>query len=421
MEQVTQIQEAVHISDPPDDVSGWCPRTPEMPPGSYSVKVATTIDELQCLRPIWKKWAVSLEADFDYFLYSVTRDSAVLRPCVITVYEGSVVRAMLIGCVITRRAFVVVSFLNIPGPRERVLVIKKGARLGQPSAVIDGLLAAELLEIARSGSVDSLSLERISLGSDLFLQIQRLGGFLVKKRVLHVSLYSVLKLTVPHSGKVRRDVRRKVKRLDHAFPGQVQLRCFAVRDELNTALRDAMRVAVTTWQYYLYDGVGSTAQTAEAFKFFTEQGWLRVYVLYIKQSPCAYLIGLLYNNTFYCQRPGYDPTFARFSVGSLLTALAFENLAAAGVQRVDLGEGGQEHNRRIGCDKSGEGTLHICSPTLRGVWLSIFFGASGAVQKCGRKARTTLRLDWLSRSWRQFVFSKWQSRQASARSDAQRV
>ena len=391
-----------------------------MPAGSYSVQVATTLDALEALRPVWTKWAVSLEADFNYFLYAVTHDSAVLRPCVIAVYEGSVARAMLVGYVRTRRAFAVVSFLNIPGPHERVLVIKKGARLGQPSIVIDGLLAAELLRIVRSGGVDSLSFERMSLQSDLFLQIQQLRGFLVKKRVLHVFPYSVLKLAVPQPGKASREVRRKTHNLNRAFPGQVQLKCFTLPDELNTGLRDAMRVAVTTWQHYLYDGVGSTAQTADAFRFFAQQGWLRVYVLYINQSPCAYLIGQLYNNTFYCQRPGYDPQFSRFSVGSLLTALAFENLAVIGVQSVDLGEGGQEHNRRIGCEKSGEGTLHICSPTLRGLRLSVFLGALRTVQKCGRRTRLTLHLDWLSRSWRQFLLSKWRSSETPGSSDAQR-
>jgi CelD/BcsL family acetyltransferase involved in cellulose biosynthesis len=63
----------------------------------------------------------------------------------------------------------------------------------------------------------------------------------------------------------------------------------------------------------------------------------------------------------------------QFSVGSLLTARVFEELAAAGVQRVDLGEGGQEHNRRLGCQMGDEGTVHVYSPTLRGVWLSLFF------------------------------------------------
>ena len=122
--------------------------------------------------------------------------------------------------------------------------------------------------------------------------------------------------------------------------------------------------------------------------------------------PCAFLIGEIYNNNFYCQYTGYHPDYTRFSVGSLLTARVFEELAAAGVQRVDLGEGGQEHNRRIGCQMVKEGTVHVYSPTLRGVWLSLFFGTTQIVRTGGRRVRSTFRLNGLGRVWRQYLLSR---------------
>jgi CelD/BcsL family acetyltransferase involved in cellulose biosynthesis len=92
----------------------------------------------------------------------------------------------------------------------------------------------------------------------------------------------------------------------------------------------------------------------------------------------------------------------------LITARAFEELAAAGVQRVDLGEGGQEHNRRLGCQMTEEGTLHIYSPTLRGLWLNLFYGTTQVVRKSGRRARSTLKLSRLAKIWREYLLSKWQ-------------
>jgi hypothetical protein len=300
-----------------------------------------------------------------------------------------------------------------------VLEIKKGGRMGRPSPVIDKLLALELLRATKSGEVDSVCFERLPLHSELFRQIQQLPSFLVKERVPHVFCYSVLSLSVPErkrqrifSGKTRREMRRKTRIAERAFPDQVQLKCFSQVSELDEGMCDAMRVAVTTWQYYMGSGLSDTAETRETLRFAAKQGWLRIYVLYIRKTPCAFLVGQLYNNAFYCQYAGYNPSFTEFSVGSLLTARAFEDLAGAGVQRVDLGEGGQEHNKRLGCQMSEEGTVHVYSPTLRGLWLNVFFGTTQVVRAGGRRTRSRLRLSWVAKILGDLRFSRWSSQRA---------
>jgi CelD/BcsL family acetyltransferase involved in cellulose biosynthesis len=413
---VSRARETRPVQSQVDKPADWCPLVPEAA-GRYSVEIATTLDAIEALRPTWRKWAHSLDTDIDYFLHGLAHDPGSLRPYVITVYNEGVARAMLVGRIRKRRAYSVVSFVSIPGPHARVLEIKKGGRMGRPSPAIDKLLALELLNATKSGEVDSVCFERLPLHSELFRQVQQLPSFLIKERVPHVFCYSVLSLTAPErkrprvfSGKTRREFRRKTRILDRAFPDQMQLKCFSTMDELDAGMCDAMRVAVTTWQYYLGLGLTDTAQTREAFRFLAKQGWLRIYVLYIKNAPCAFLVGQLYNNTFHCQYAGYHPSFTRFSVGSVLTARAFEDLAAAGVHRVDLGEGGQEHNRRLGCQISEEGTVHVYSPTFRGIWLNVFFGTTQAVRAGGRRARTRLKLDGATRVWGHLLFSRWKSR-----------
>jgi len=420
---VSQAQEPRQFQGLLDNPSEWCPLAPELAAGSYSVQLATTVRAIEALRPTWRKWAHSLDTDIDYFLHNLTHDAGSPRPYVITVCHEGIAHAMLVGQIRRLRAFSVVSFINIPGPHARVLEIKKGGRMGPPSPAIDKLLAWELLKVTRSGEVDSVCFERLPLHSELFQQVQQLPSFFVKERVSHVFCYSVLSLTALEkerprvfSGKTRREIRRKTRIVDRAFPDQMQLKCFSTLDELDAGLCDAMRVAVTTWQYYLGLGLTDTAQTREAFRFSAKQGWLRIYVLYIKDTPCAFLVGQLYNNTFHCQYAGYKPSFTQFSVGSLLTARAFEDLAAAGVLRVDLGEGGQEHNRRLGCQMAEEGTVHVYSPTLRGLWLNVFFGTTQVVRRGGRRTRSALQLGQLSRRWRQYSLSRWYSIESSWRS-----
>ena len=410
---VSQAREPRQFQGSLENHCEWCPLVLETA-GKYSVQTASTLDAIEELRPTWRRWVHSLDNDLDYFIHDMTYDPESLHPYVITVYNQGIPQAMLVGKVKKRRATSMVSFINIRGPRAKVLEIKQGGRMGRPSLVIDKLLASELLKATRSGEVDSVCFERLPLHSELFRQIQQLPSFLVRERVPHVFCYSALSLTAPErnrprvfSGKTRREIRRKTRILERAFPDQMQLKCFSSMDELDAGMCDSMRVAVVTWQYYLGLGLTDTAQSREILRFFAKQGWLRIYVLYLKETPCAFLVGQLYNNTFYCQYAGYHPDYTRFSVGSLLTARAFEDLAAAGVHRVDLGEGGQEHNRRLGCQMSEEGTVHVYSPTFRGLWLNVFFGTTQMVRKGGRRTRSAFHLGRLGRLWRHFSRSRW--------------
>jgi hypothetical protein len=422
---VSQAREPGPFQGSHEKPAQWCLLAPELAAGQFSLQIATTAEEIEALRPTWKLWAQSLDTDIDYFLHNLAHDSGSPRPYVITVSSDGIAQAMLVGQIRRRRAFAMVSSVNIPGPLARVLEIKKGGRMGRPSPAIDKLLASELLRATKSGEVDSVSFERLPLQSELFLQIQQLPSFLVRERVPHVFCYSVLSLTAAErkrprvfSGKTRREIRRKTRIVERAFPDQMDLKCFSHASELDEGMCDAMRVAVTTWQYYLGVGLTDTAQTREAFRFAAKHGWLRIYVFYIKGNPCAFLVGQLYNNTFYCQYAGYNPGFTEFSVGSLLTARAFEDLASAGVHRVDLGEGGQEHNRRLGCQMSEEGTVHVYSPTLRGLWLNVFFGTTQAVRAGGRRTRSRFRLSWAAKIWGDFLISRWKSRNSPSEASA---
>jgi len=208
------------------------------------------------------------------------------------------------------------------------------------------------------------------------------------------------------AGKNRREARRKTRLLERAFPGRSRFQCFSDPGELKAGLRDAIAVDLRSWQHQMY-GPLNTPHTHKNLEFCALRGWLRIYVMYIEDFPVAFLIGQHYQQTFYCQNAGYRPEFARYSVGSLLTAWALESLAAAGVANVDLGEGGEEHNRRLGCELRQAGTVHLYSSTLRGLCANVFFAATDALRTGGRKVRESLQLNRLGRIWKNFLTKRW--------------
>jgi hypothetical protein len=382
-----------------------------------SVEVAESLSAVEALRSIWSKWSHNLDTDLDYYLHNLKSDQTILRPYVISVSQEDVPQAMLVGQVRKCRVSTVVSFVNIRGPEARVLEVDSGGRMGKESNAIDRLLAMQLLRAAKCAGVDLIWFRRLPLRSTLFRELQQLPGVLIQRRVPHTFCYSVLPLTAPagkrapvFSGKNLRETRRKTRILQRAFPDAVKFKCFCHPDDLDLGIRDAATASVRSCPHYLGQDSLGDAQIHKDLDFCAGRGWLRVYVMYIGDSPCAYLIGQLYKHTFYCQHAGYDQAFARFSVGSLLTAWALENLAAVGVEEVDLGAGGQEHNRRLGCRVREEGTVHVYFPTLRGFRANIFVAAAQIVRAAGRKTITELRLNRASKAWSQFLIARWRSR-----------
>jgi hypothetical protein len=368
--------------------------------------------EVEDLRPVWEQWTNGLDTDIDYYLQNLESDRTILHPYVVSVWKGEVPLALQVAQVRRRTASSMVAMVRIQGPSVKLLETVPRGRLGAPSPELDRLLVRQLSK-ALQNEADMLCFRRLPPESQLFREVWQMPGMLIRKRVPHIFSYSRLALpervktgSPVFSGKMLREARRKTSNLQRAFPGKVSLSCFSHSSELEAGLRDAETVSVSTWQHSLGIGFTDTLPTYAAYRLFARKGWLRIFILYVDGQPCAYLLGQLYRATFHCQRAGYHPDFARFSVGSVLTAWAFENLAAAGAQLVDLGEGGEEHNRRLGCEKCDEGTVHIYAPTLRGFWLNLFFGATTLIRASGRKTRSRLRLNWMARICRQFLIAR---------------
>ena len=366
--------------------------------GQLSVHVSESISAIELIRPPWSKWTTGLNTDFDYYLHGLKSDSTVLRPYVITVCEAGEPQAALVGLVRETRISTIVSSLRIRGPRARVLEIVAGGRIGTKSSAIDQLFVQQLTSALRGTDVDLLCAHRLSLDSELFRRLQQMSGLFRRARVPHVFHYSVVPLMNSSvqrervfSGKNRREIRRKTRGLQQAFPDQSRFQCFSEFRDLEAALRDANSVDLTTWQHSLGNWALDELATRELLRFCAGRRWLRIYLMYISDLPVAFLIGQRYGRTFYCQHAGYRPEFARYSVGSLLTAWALQSLTAEGVEKVDLGEGGQEHNRRLGCEEHAEGTVHLYAPTLRGLRANLFFASAQFVRTTGRKAINTLR------------------------------
>jgi CelD/BcsL family acetyltransferase involved in cellulose biosynthesis len=72
-------------------------------------------------------------------------------------------------------------------------------------------------------------------------------------------------------------------------------------------------------------------------------GWLRLYVLRLDGAPAAAFYGLRYGDTVSFFQSGFDPAFARHSVGVVTMALSIKEAIAEGARRYDMLHGSEEY------------------------------------------------------------------------------
>src|SRR5438034_687859 len=67
-----------------------------------------------------------------------------------------------------------------------------------------------------------------------------------------------------------------------------------------------------------------------------ERGWLRLFTLWLGEKPAASLYGFRYGRTFYFYQSGFDPAYAKNSVGLVTMGLSIESALEEGAEEYDL-------------------------------------------------------------------------------------
>jgi CelD/BcsL family acetyltransferase involved in cellulose biosynthesis len=74
-----------------------------------------------------------------------------------------------------------------------------------------------------------------------------------------------------------------------------------------------------------------------------EKGWLRLFVLRLDGKPAAGVYGFRYSDVFYFYQSGFDPDYARYSVGLVAMGLAIKSAIDEGAREYDLLHGDEDY------------------------------------------------------------------------------
>jgi CelD/BcsL family acetyltransferase involved in cellulose biosynthesis len=104
------------------------------------------------------------------------------------------------------------------------------------------------------------------------------------------------------------------------------------------------------------------------------RGWLRLYVLRLNAKPVSAIYGLRYGPTFYFFQSGFDPQYARNSVGVVAMALSIEEAIKEGAAEYDFLHGEESYKFHWAADSRDLCRIRLFPPGRRGWWYQTALG-----------------------------------------------
>ncbi|HEU4521542.1 MAG TPA: GNAT family N-acetyltransferase [Thermoanaerobaculia bacterium] len=190
---------------------------------------------------------------------------------------------------------------------------------------------------------DVVALREVPAGSPT---LERMTSFAAQSNVLAGWRHSYNSPFLPLAGqwedalpsKRRWFLRNRLKRL--SSHGPVELETVSAPSQVLSALEDGFRLEAAAWK-----GDAGTAMASDPAvrRFYTEfamraaaRGWLRLQFLKAGGKRVAFAYALAYRQRMYLLKPGFDPEYAAYSPGNLLTWLVLQDASASGFESYDF-------------------------------------------------------------------------------------
>ena len=169
------------------------------------------------------------------------------------------------------------------------------------------------------------------------------------------------------SSNTRWRIRRDARRLAETFGDRLRVEIVRDPSGLDRLVRDADIVARATYQRALGAGFSDTPEQRALAAVGLEHGWVRGYLLRLREEPIAYWLCSTYRDTILIRTAGYDPRHSELRVGLFLLMRVIEDaIADPALHRLDFGPGDAAYKQQFSNESRQERNVVVFAPTLRG-------------------------------------------------------
>jgi CelD/BcsL family acetyltransferase involved in cellulose biosynthesis len=151
----------------------------------------------------------------------------------------------------------------------------------------------------------------------------------------------------------RQTLRRKWRKFHELPKTRVEI-ISGTPQGLRSRLQDCWEVSRRTWKHEIGSSIAADPLRMEFYETIAASGWLVLGLAYLEHGPVAFEYNLLYKNTLYNLKLGYDGEHAKYSPGLVLrmailqwahehNVRIFDYMGHEQEYKSDLGSGSAEH------------------------------------------------------------------------------
>ena len=372
---------------------------------AYSHRAVSTLNGIEEMRHSWEELQSRsgrcLQTDIDYYLAEIASKNGASCPHVIVLYKNGAPVSALIGTIEDAPFELRLGYKVLFQPKVRLLKFDHPPTIGDDSHAACKRLLSVLKDSLTQFKIDVITFKNIKCDSHMYEVASACIYPLIRRLVLPQTKRWMLLLPESYevfystrSKHIKRNTKQGFFRLTRDFPDTVMYKRFSQKSELDVAMSHVEAVARKAWQRRMGLGFFLDDRHRARYRSSIAHGWLRIYVINIKDEPVAFWIVFRYGNTMTIEYTGYNPEFSNYTVGSILLMKMIEELCSdSDISVVDYGPGPDTYKSLYGNQSWDETQVYLFAHSSRGLAFNVIWSALGIVSHVGKALLRYLNLE----------------------------
>lgn len=380
-----------------------------------TVKVASSVAEIDELRHFWTRLNYHPESDIDFVLMLASVRPEILRPyIVVACNDRAEPVALVVGRVERTLINIKIGYVTLFKIPLSQLVFVPDGYLGEYSERIAEAIIEHIAQALRGNVAERALLCSIPIESSLHGYTKGYFGRLQRDFSRRVGEH--WRASLPNDfneflgrrpKKQRHELRRTTKIFERQFIGKVKYAILEGPYEVDLFCSAAETVAKNTYQRGLGTGFIDNVENRERLALAARKGWFRSYMVFVEDVPLAFWSGERVGDMMYLIWTGFDPLYRKYEVGTILFLKMVEDFLAQGIKQIDFGLGWAKYKKWFGNQCLQEQDIIIFAPTLKGYSVNLICAMDNIVNQSGKRFLAWLNIsEKIKRIWRSNLAAK---------------
>ncbi len=382
-----------------------------------TIGVAENFEDIEAIRPFWLQMQKNesshiLDVDYNRYISVIRTLNYYVEPFIMYFKQGDKPLTMAIGRIEKKPMRLKLGYLTLLRPKPRCLNIIYGGIMGKPDEKLSMLMFDELMAQLKRRQIDMIHYHHLGIDTAFYRVVRNRAGFLTRGSSSQIDEHwrmsipdTIDKFYSARSRGHRHNLRRAISKLEQNYAGNVRYVHYTTIEQVDEFLQTAANISEKTYQYALNAGLINDENTKSRIKAAANKGWFRGHIIFAGDKPCAFQLGIHYENIYYMVNIGYDPAFSSYKPGLILFLKVLELICdEPSIDTLDFHFGDAEYKNRYGTEHWQEANVFLFAPKLYPVFINVLQSTTTAIDAGMKHVLNKMGLlDKIKRKWRNLL------------------